>query len=161
MITRRNALLGLVALFPLGADAKKKKKKKKGTLEIVDHTAEWGAAIQEAINIVNPLLPKWYPPLKYVRGNIAPLTWKGKVGQVNIYTGTLHSSDAAGEANYGDIKTPGHAGVIGIKTGYPANSKLVIHELMHVLAHHSPHDEWSTMNPPFDASLIKKKRNHE
>jgi hypothetical protein len=172
----RRALLLALGFFPFGGEARNRKHKRKkrklknptknltfadvrpANLIIADHTADWAAAIQEAIATINPLLPEWHPQLSYEHRDVIPLQPDGKDGEVAIYeVPVLVNERGVGEAYYSAWhKVPGHQGRISLKSTYPAQSWVVIHELMHVLAAVYEHTGWDDLKPPFDASLIRR-----
>ncbi len=174
-MNRRIFIFGGLLLLPEEAMAKKRKRKKNKDkvgggssgggggyqmpeyLYIRDYTpSRWEPYIRDAVNVVDDLLPNWYPTLMYQRMGVIADGYIQKEGCVNIFERTtMHVPGAVGEAHFkSEKKVPGHHGSICLKEGYTANRYLVIHELYHTLADHPAHDGWQLWDVPFDASQV-------
>ncbi len=180
---RRSFIIGSVLAFiPLEIEGRKrvpkhrKKRKTKGKknnnnknhqevyemptyLYIQDRTsARWEPFIREAVQIVDDLVPDWYPTLVYQRMPVSAWAEPATAGAVSFYEAPVSqmvSPGAVGESEFiGSVKVPGHKGRIRLLDTYPANKGLIIHELHHTLCNDYGHDGWQTLPIPFDASRI-------
>ena len=153
----RRALLG--ALLPFRTETRRRRPRDCPTVQIIDHTSPgWQPLIEEAIAIINALLPPWHPTLSYVRAETLPGVRRRQDCAVFISEAAVLSTPTrVGETWSSLRRVYGHRSFILLKANpQPANRYLVIHELFHALARTKgqEHGEWTTWDIPFDTTQI-------